>query len=563
MIKKYFSTLKQHFDKWDNYALLLWSFFVSACNALYTGPDQFWDNLNYHIYNAYAALNNRIEMDIIPNGIHAFYNPNADLWYYALVRGLNSYPHLVVLLQSIWFFLCLFFTLKILQSALPKRSFNFLSVLSTSLLFLYAPAIFAWGSMNTGDMFSCSFLIFSLYALFTALQNDTKPHLAWLLVAGASYGISFSLKYTASPFLLAYIVMFCFCFRSFWQWLKSGLWFTVAAVGTFLVTSGWWLYKMYIHFQNPFFPFLNSVFQSPYFAPVDLVDKRFFVGKALWETLFIPFSLLRPYKMNIIEGETRTYLYFAYIFAILILGIYYYQHRHRKTIQTAFTKIWRPLMVFTLTGMVFWIAQFSLVRYAMPLEAVGSILITITLFLCIRGQRKMLLIGFLVGIMSFSQITYKEIRGTAKHLFAMSYTQEGPIDSATPFISGAPDIEDDAVVVLQGWRLSFIIPFLNPKAHYVGGLQPNIEDYDFPEERLDLLGYFSFSPVFFEHKFAPLIHQKIQQASSVYVLMFTYTPELYKEQPIKHYGVQVDPEKCTKIKNNWEGMMLLCKAKKI
>ncbi len=206
-----------------------------------------------------------------------------------------------------------------------------------------------------------------------------------------------------------------------------------------------------------------------------------------------------------------------------------------------------------------------LLRYAMPLEAVSSILITLVLFVCVRGANRILYIALITGLLSFSCVTYRQYYQTPDPLIQLSHT---PMQIFTKrpvlFQPGAPQIEDGSVVILQGWSLSFIIPFLNPRARYVGGLQPNINDYPLAIDRLDLLNHFSFSHVFFEHNFAPKIHQAIQEAPQIYVMMWDNQPAIYRLEPLKHYGVQIDDRQCTKIETKWWGTLtILCKANKL
>ena len=52
--------------------------------ALVLGQDANWDLRNYHWYNAYALLNGRYGIDLLPAQTPTFYNPALDVPFYLL-----------------------------------------------------------------------------------------------------------------------------------------------------------------------------------------------------------------------------------------------------------------------------------------------------------------------------------------------------------------------------------------------------------------------------------------------------------------------------------------------
>jgi len=57
----------------------------------------------------------------------------------------------------------------------------------------------------------------------------------------------------------------------------------------FLVTSGYHLFRMWRLFSNPVFPFMNNVFQSPFWENVSTRDERF-LPKSISDFFFYPFE---------------------------------------------------------------------------------------------------------------------------------------------------------------------------------------------------------------------------------------------------------------------------------
>lgn len=546
--------------KHANLQLALLCALAAAANALLMGPDLFWDNLNYHIYNAYAALNGRLALDVAPAGVHSYFNPTADFFYYALMRGLARLPVLAALIQSVWYAITLFFVLKLTRLCLPRAK-SWMEPAAALLIFVSSPAVLAWGTANTGDMISAAPLIASLYLTLTSCTRPaSQTKTLCFLAAGALYGLSFALKYTAAPFLIAYFVMFCFCFGSFKEWLKYGLWFTGGALAAFLLADGWWLWKMYKEFQNPFFPFYNNIFHSPLFDSVALTDKRFFVGKEWWELLLLPLTFLYNRQMNAIESFSRAGTYLAYWVSIIYLAA-----RLRRTARTPGlnAQAVKPLLIFLAAGYVLWLLQFALLRYAMPMEAAGAAAVTAAVFTFCKGRGRAFTAGILCGIIAFYTVTPRTpqpFSGKTMEIFSAP----GTLSKMPPSVRyGAPKITDGSTVILPAWKLSYLIPYLNPRARYVGGIQPDIYNYDSVIARLQITNTLSFSPVFYRHRFAPAAREAVRAAPRVYALVPSYAPKMYFTQPLKHYGVQINPENCQWIFTSWDYPVLLCEAEKI
>src|SRR5688500_8071941 len=56
--------------------------FLCAAVAWWLGQDTNWDLRNYHLYNAYAFLNDRQAMDLAPAGQQTWLNPLLDIFWY-------------------------------------------------------------------------------------------------------------------------------------------------------------------------------------------------------------------------------------------------------------------------------------------------------------------------------------------------------------------------------------------------------------------------------------------------------------------------------------------------
>ena len=80
----------------------------------------FTDLINYHYYNGFSFLNNRLTYDVAPAGFHSFFNPLADTVTYLLVRTLNDRPAVYFALTGLSFGILLFVCFKINPPVFPS-----------------------------------------------------------------------------------------------------------------------------------------------------------------------------------------------------------------------------------------------------------------------------------------------------------------------------------------------------------------------------------------------------------------------------------------------------------
>ena len=97
-------------------------------------------------------------------------------------------------------------------------------------------------------------------------------------------GVGFGLKLTLFPFVVSSGVGLV------WLWPDArGRWQAVTAYATggvvgVLAAAGAWSWQLWTAFGNPMFPYLNSIFHSPYAAPRSFADTRF-LPQSAWEPL--------------------------------------------------------------------------------------------------------------------------------------------------------------------------------------------------------------------------------------------------------------------------------------
>ena len=73
-----------------DFILLLFLVLLAGVTSIIWGQDYNWDLRNYHLYNAWAFINNRIMQDVTPcSGIHTYISPILDVIEYEISQNVS------------------------------------------------------------------------------------------------------------------------------------------------------------------------------------------------------------------------------------------------------------------------------------------------------------------------------------------------------------------------------------------------------------------------------------------------------------------------------------------
>src|ERR1043166_1027656 len=92
-----------------NFLVLVLMICISGGLSIFYGQDASFDLLNYHLYNALAFVQGRMNQDLAPAGIQTYLNPLVDLPYYFYITYFNDFPRLVAFLMGLYAGLAAFF----------------------------------------------------------------------------------------------------------------------------------------------------------------------------------------------------------------------------------------------------------------------------------------------------------------------------------------------------------------------------------------------------------------------------------------------------------------------
>lgn len=361
MIKKYILGLTQ-----NNLIMFL---FLIAIGSYICSKTQFnfgWDFVNYHYYNAFAFLNNRLNYDIVPGSVNTFLNPLIELPFYFILQYFNDAPQIAFALQGVWFGLLLFAFYKVTTLFFPANTIKGV-MLSFATLAVAATGQATWFQAGTStNEIQIAFLVYSaLYILFKMIKDGKTEATYKFFVAGLILGAALGLKSTCVYICLATGLSLIICYKYLSQPVKYISLFALGGLAGYLALNGWWMYKMWSLYGNPFFPFFNGIFHSPYFDDFNFTDKR-----------FIPPLHIVPIFPYIWNGGKYGSAEIAFwdlrgivFYSVALLFVVYMLSKPKRIKEFYLTrKLWCFYTVFMILGYILWMAGFSIYRYLVVIE---------------------------------------------------------------------------------------------------------------------------------------------------------------------------------------------------
>lgn len=358
-----------------------------ACGllSLAYGVDANWDLFSTHLYNPYAWLNGRLDLDLAPAGFQTYFNPLLDVPYWWMSQHWPA--PLVGFLMGAVHGLNFILLLGIARAVLPKLpdedryrlplllalagclTANFLSVLGNSM----------------GDDATALFILGSLLLLLRAwehLQEGRRRAVPALLLAGLVAGLGAGLKLTNSPYALA-LCLALFTLPLAWMGrLRLAFLFGIGVLIGLSITAGYWWEEMWSQFHNPLFPMFSSMFPNPLSRPIGIADTSW-LPKNLFETLFWPFIFSWD-SHRVGQVHLR-----QFIWALAYVLFWWWtmravERRMRGRSAEARTEPRALFVIATVAaGYLIWMALFSIYRYLVPMELLAPLLV----FLLLREIR--------------------------------------------------------------------------------------------------------------------------------------------------------------------------------
>lgn len=400
-LKSFFS--KQYVRDIFVFLILMIISYVLGVNQ---GFDMCIDSYNYHIYNPWAFFHNRLGIDFMAADIQTYFNPLIDVPTYLLIKYLNNFPALVFGLNNLQYGIFIFVLYKLMDKYfLIKGVEKYLNILGCVVLAMTAPILMNEVNLLSNDTITGIVVLVSIYILFKYLfVDDSKKRTIMIALTGLIMGLVTGLKITSCFYCFAFFATMLFMIKDIQKPFKTLCYFCFSILIGFLITDGFWLLTVYHYFKNPFFPYFNNIFKSPYADTNMILDTDFAHLRAqnLHHLMFHPF-----YEM--LEGVTRGYerrffdaRYLLTYLAIYSTGIACLYKNVLKTGNLMDKKHEKFLFIFVVLSYTFGMLIFGQYRYFIPLNALAGVSILLFLYSVLKSKRTIFTIFLLVllGVIS-------------------------------------------------------------------------------------------------------------------------------------------------------------------
>lgn len=432
-----------------------------------------WDFANYHYYNPWAFLNGRVGYDIAPAGLNTYFNPLMDIPLYLMIQYFNDSPNIIYAFQGLYFGGLLYVFFKILGLFFDGSTWTGrASILAAMLIGSTGWATFMQIGTSTNEEAMALLVLLSFYLLLKEIFVSKSGR--WQVYFGSGFilGSAMGLKLTVVIYCISTGLSLILFYKEIVKNKRNIPLFILGGILGFLLFNGFWMYMMWDKFQNPFFPFLNNIFQSEYLPNENFRDKKM-LPENIWAWIFAPF-----YRAIFKQGVEENALYLDYRFVfVYIIFIFVVTSLLLSKFRSAMTTKTKFLSVNFFLGYVLWLAVFSINRYTIFLELLAAMFI-VKFFVEFLPQARIAKILFIsIGIVVFYSLvmtpffsdTWEQRKDDyqLKQTLLYDLTKKKPTQGEYKSLSSYKrfvDIEDinipdNTLIKLYNLPSSFVLPF--------------------------------------------------------------------------------------------------------
>jgi hypothetical protein len=425
------------------------------------GPDNYWDLRYYHIYAPWAYLHDRYLYDIGPAQEQGFLNPTADFLLYGLISSpLNESPRIVAFIMGAVHGVNAALLLAIARHVIRPPEVVERATLSGAAWLMGVSGAGFVGLLGTSsnDLTAALFVLASLLGVLKVAERPggraTWPGFA---AAGLWGGVALGLKYTSAfmvPGLGAVAVLAALRQRT----VVGLMVFGVAAGLGFVALAGHHLLALWNAFGNPFFPYLNQIFQSPYFEPTAIMDARF-IPHNLWRLVTFPFDWAQINTYVVSEKTFRdaraAMAYVAMVAGVLALAAGSMRKGRRQLHVLAQTPGLPLVFAFVVVAYATWALGFGYYRYAVPLEMLTGVVAMGALIWLVDDRRLRMVAAVAVVAIAATTTVYLD---WGRRPYTGKYVEVQ-----------VPPLPPHSIVLIATWDpAAYFIPFAEPTARYLG-----------------------------------------------------------------------------------------------
>ena len=363
-----------------------------CCSAIYAmrvGKVVAWDQKNYHYYNVYAWLTGRMGFDVAPAGMHSFLNPIAYIPQYFMIRHFSpiSVGMTNGAVQALNFVLIYGASRIVFENS--SRWLAIGIALICGVVGFLDPLLSAEIGTSYSDYVVSLPVLAALCALCWAINpgcNEKQRGAAYGL-SGILLGAAAGLKLTCLVYAIGMTLTLVVLWPMVGTKLRHAVIYAAGGIVGFLPTGGVWSWILWTRYKNPFLPYWNNLFRSPWMVASDFRDRRF-LPDTIADAISYPFQWfvgLHPTT----EGNMRDARFallavlMAMVLACLIWAVVAWLLRLGHNIRNPGAMASREAMwlvlVFATISYVIWAGLYSFQRYLAPVALLSGLLLILAL----------------------------------------------------------------------------------------------------------------------------------------------------------------------------------------
>lgn len=440
-----------------------------GCFSVVIGQDVNFDLRNYHFYNAYAFLNNREEIDLLPGQLlQSFHNPLLDIPLYLLIA--NSPPRLASFalgaIQGINALLVFCLARRVLGTN-GKPAPRLLALLATA-IGAASPVFLSELGTTFGDNLTSIPILAGLLLLCSV---EARRRLSWTdLMAGIAIGLATGLKLTNSPYAVAALAAILATTPLHMGWKRAVAFGLGLALGL-LTTGGWWMIHLAVAYGNPIFPYYNAIFQSPYAQSVNWRDQRW-VPDGILAILCYPFAwAMAEHPLPSSEKDFRDPRWMIILVSgalyLLVLTIQRIRSAgaadvprscsHRALADYRVSAPARFVLIYSVFAYLVWFFQFGYSRYLIPLDLITGIILWILLLRLPLSSRFVYNVGFCLSLWAI--LSGLKVPSWGRAPWTSTWFDVR--------IQSNADFEQAMILMISDAPLSYLVPFFNPGSRFI------------------------------------------------------------------------------------------------
>ena len=406
----------------DYVAVLIFGILLCLAIGLFLGVDFGPDLQNYHLYSGYLATNSyRLTSDIIPTNIQGYFNPYFYIIIYFLYENLQA--KYVLAIVSIIHGVNLLAAYVLIRKATQfSEKFNSkILAFSCAIFGVSSPFFISMIGASWTDNITPIFILFGISIIISELiLKKSRSNYYYLIIGGALVGMSMGVKLTNIAFIIGLVPALIYLIlnskNESLNILLSSVTVLIGAMIGFVLFNGYWMYVLYINFNNPFFPFFNSIFLS-----TDLISAYTTTIKP-WAAAQNIFDFIKyPFQWAIgvpppSEWKFRDIRYALILIMIVFAVILYLKDKNKNknknnhinddnTLKSNYVIIRGFIVIWCIFSYIFWQNEFGALRYLVPFSLLTGLIILYLIDIIFKNTKLRItyIILLFVGISCFNQ----------------------------------------------------------------------------------------------------------------------------------------------------------------